>query len=203
MDLDVSFTLKGLKLITTCFPFVVILYLFIQLFVIYNANSILFLIPIFLLFILGILGLIGLIYIFKGKKEFGEKHENSMKIAGRLLIIEFVIFYFISIFLGGALNSAEYVILTIMIYSILGIISSLFIIYLIKDLADGRTKKILWYILPTAFISSVIANWIYYNNYSNNIKLIAITLIIIPGMLIFYCYRKTYLHLKALKNERL
>lgn len=201
MEKDVSFTVKGLKIITTYTPFLIILYLFFQFFLIYMVNTIFIILSnilIFLLIMVGILGLIGLIYIFKGKKEFGEKHEHSMKIAGRLLIINFVIFYFISIFLGGALNSEEYVILTIMIYSILGIISSLFTIYLIKDLADRRTKKILWYILPTVVISSVIVNWFNLNNYSNNIKFLATTLIIISGMLIFYCYRKTYLHLKAL-----
>jgi hypothetical protein len=168
---------------------------------------------VFIIIIALIMFLIGLIGIHGGKKEFGPQHEK--------VTTKGVIFIFAGIavnFVGGVFGGIGSSIIGVVVAILLG----MGLLYLIYEIADERTKNLLWiavilYVI-VAIISAVVMVWLYtsYDFMQGEVEqgeevdeeqldsalgaaTIALgisSLGLIPMVLFFLAYWRTYLRIK-------
>lgn len=207
MEDKVSFTLKGINIIVKFGLIATVLMLIIFIANIYYPIDSIKFNKIFLFYgitylsvsIIGFVLLFGLKYMFKGRKEFGKAHDRSVSIAGIFLILSITISLFIAPIIDRIYQESP--IMIAFLRSIVFCISSLISIYLIKELAEERIRRILWYLLPIGSILIFLGTWIYNDVFSDFLKSMSIIVIIVPILVIIYCYRKTYIHLKSEKSN--
>jgi hypothetical protein len=158
-----------------------------------------------------LLFLMGLLSLNNGKNEFGEPHANSFQKGVIFIVISIVVGIFGGV--AGQVGSAVVSIFT-------AIMMALGLIYLIQEITDEQGQKLLWtagilYII-IAVVSAIVNIWLFYSlgladlgagaepsedlvaEYFSAIMIpIAIgSLALIPILIFFFAYRRTYLRVK-------
>ena len=187
------YTARGLKYLNITF-FTLILYeLLTIIFFLYSYTTNIVL-PYYILYILMALTIItfflGTFLIWRGKNEIGDKHSNSIEVGLWLIIIFLAITSIFGIFLDRTItNSLSYFILNLMI-----MVASF---YFLKNIVNKQIRIIIWiaifmFVILNPFIT-LITYLIPYDYYLNLYRiLLQISSLVIPYMLLAFCYYKTY-----------
>jgi hypothetical protein len=167
---------------------------------------------IIVIFIALIFFLLGLVSLNSGKMEFGEAHSNSYQKGIILIIVSIVVGIFGGI--AGQVGAAVVGIFT-------AIMMALGLIYLIQEIADEQGQKLLWtagilYIIISV-VSAIVNIWLFYSlgladigtgtepvaedAMANALSALMIPLAIgslalIPILIFFLAYRRTYMRVK-------
>jgi hypothetical protein len=153
--------------------------------------------------IFGLILLTGIIFMFKGKKEFTQSHEESVTLAGRFLIYGVIIYMIGGFYIGpwilNSLQNSIYTFIVGFIQLILSIPLYLVPVFLIKELVDDNKRKLLWIGFFLLIIFGFFASYLgSIGEISSNLAMYGVgrLLSIIPLIIFLYCYYKTYISLK-------
>ena len=206
MTENVSFTLKGLRIVIFFYLLSIIMTVTNSIFNYSFKNPT-------GAFITGIIGLLTLIIIaygirlvLKEKKDFGPSHEKSTTKAGKFILVGILFFLFLSFFVIPfvALSVADYLSdfgISIMVaagYTVIMVPFWLAMVYLIKELAEENIRKLLWFAFYFHIIIFFITRCIVFESFgiSPNLYVLVQLFSIIPSLLVAFCYYKTYLRIK-------
>jgi len=205
-----SYTIKGLKTILIFYILMTIVTVIINLIQYSDDYKLIsFILAIFVLVSLLMIYL-GIKDIHKGKKEYGPEHEKST-IFSKKLVFWGIILYFIG-FIFIIPSTAFIPVLYSILITLVLVPFWLALVYIIKDISSNKIRKLLWFAFFSRVILSFFSNYFFISiymtirkdfsflNYDYSYLILLRLVVIIPSLIIIFCYYDVYTKLKNLPS---